>query len=120
LRADAIEAAQRCGVVVYAISTSTQWLIPEDEQDSNRKFDKKFAKTPGDQVLEQFAAETGGRPFFPYHVEDVAQSFLDIGTELRSQYLLGYVPTNGVVDGKFRRIKIDVIGHKDLEVRTRK
>lgn len=120
LKSEAIEVAARSNVSIYAISTSTQWLIPQDEIDPNRKFDKKFAKTPGDQVLDAFATETGGRAFFPYHVEDVAQSFLDIVTELRSQYIVGYTPTNNVVDGKFRRIKIDIIGHKELEVRTRR
>lgn len=120
LKSEAIDLAARSNVSIYAISTSTQWLVPEDEQDPNRKFDKKFAKTPGDQVLEAFAGETGGRAFFPYHVEDVAQNFLDIVSELRSQYLLGYTPTNGVVDGKFRKVKIEVVGHKELEVRSRK
>lgn len=119
-RADAIDAAERAGVVVYAVSTSTEWVTPEESNDPTKKFDRKWGKTEGDQILDKFALETGGRAFFPYHVDDVSQSFLDIVTELRSQYLVGYVPANGVIDGKFRKIRIDIVGHKDLEVRTRK
>jgi Ca-activated chloride channel family protein len=119
-RADAIEAAQRAGVVVYAISTSTQWIVPEDTKDAGQLIDRKWAKTDADKILEQFAFETGGFAFFPYHVDDVAQSFMDIGTELRNQYLLGYVPVNTAADGRFRKIKIEIVGHKELDVRTRK
>jgi Ca-activated chloride channel homolog len=119
-RSDAVETAQRDGVVVYTISTSTEWIVPEDTDDPKHKFDRTWAKTGGDKVLEGFADDTGGRPFFPYRVDDVAQSFLDIGTELRSQYLLGYEPMNGAADGKFRKVRIEIPGHKELEVRTRK
>jgi VWFA-related protein len=119
-RADAIDTAQRSGVVIYPISTSTDWIIPEESTDQNKRYDRKFAKTDGDKVLDLFADETGGRAFFPYRVDDVAQSFLDIGVELRSQYLLGYLPINGALDGKFHKIKIEIPGHKDLEIRSRK
>jgi VWFA-related protein len=74
---------------------------------------------PGDKVLEQLAEETGGRAFFPYAVDDLAQSFQDIGDELRSQYSLAYVPTNRNADGKFRKIRIEV-NRKGLLVRARK
>jgi len=119
-RADAIDTAQRSGVVIYSISTSIQWIVPEESTDPNKRFNRKFAKTDGDKVLDAFSTETGGRAFFPYRVDDVAQDFLDISTELRSQYLLGYAPANGALDGKFHKVKIEIPGNKDLEVRTRK
>lgn len=119
-RAEAIDAAQRADVHVYAISTSTQWVVPEEAKGAGQLIDRKWAKTDGDKILEQFTDGTGGRAFFPYHVDDVAQSFMDIGTELRNQYLLGYIPSNSAADGKFRKIKIEVVGHKELEIRTRK
>jgi Ca-activated chloride channel family protein len=119
-KSDAIDALGRAGVQVYTISTSTQWITPEESNDPSKKFDRKWGKTDGDLILEKFALETGGRPFFPYHVDDVLQGFEDISVELRSQYLLGYIPVNSVTDGKFRKVKIEVLGHKELEVRTRK
>jgi len=120
MRTEAIEAAVRSGIFIYTISTSTQWITPEESNDPSKKFDRKWGKTDGDQILQKFADETGGRAFFPFHVDDVAQDFQDISAELRSQYLLGYIPANGVVDGKFRKIKVEVPGHKELEIRTRK
>jgi Ca-activated chloride channel homolog len=120
-RADSIESAQRSGVVIYPISTSTEWVSTDDtSNDPAKRMNRKYLKSEGDEVLNGFANETGGRAFFPYHVEDVSESFLDIGTELRSQYSLAYSPTNGIVDGKFRKIHIEVINRKGLDVRTRK
>lgn len=113
-RSQAIEACQRAGAVVYTISTSTDWL-----SFSGDRMPKKYHKTEGDQVLEQFSDETGGRAFFPYRVDDLAQSFQDIGDELRSQYSLAYTPTNRRADGAFRRIKVEV-DRKGMSVRTRK
>src|SRR5208282_3034218 len=76
-RAEAIEMAQRTSVVIYSISTSTQWVSlddPNKEQSGNRK----YHLTEGDQILRSLAEETGGRAFFPYHVDDLDQSFQDI------------------------------------------
>jgi Ca-activated chloride channel family protein len=119
-RADVIDALGRAGVQVYTISTSTEWITPEESNDPSKKFDRKWGKTDGDNILQQFADETGGRAFFPYHVDDVLQGFEDISVELRSQYLLGYIPANGLTDGKFRKVKIEVPGHKELQIRSRK
>ena len=73
----------------------------------------------GDKVLQQFADQSGGRVFFPYKVDDLAQSFVDIGTELRSQYFIAYSPTNPLSDGKYRKIEVQT-DRKGLNVRTRK
>jgi len=118
-RGEAIEMAQRGGVVIYAISTSTQWVSAIEEKDPAKRSNRKYHMEASDKVLEQLAEETGGRAFFPYRVDDLAQSFLDIGDELRSQYSLAYVPANKSADGKFRRIQIRV-NRKGLIVRARK
>jgi VWFA-related protein len=113
MRSEAVEMCQRAEAAIYTISTSTDWLsITANEP-------KKLMKTPGDKILEQIADETGGRAFFPYRVDDLAQSFMDIGTELRSQYSLAYVPTNRAADGKFRSVKIEV-DRRGLILRARK
>jgi len=112
-RTEAIEMAQRSEVVVYTISTSTNWLSISAETP------QKYHKTPGDEMLAQLAEETGGRAFFPYRIDDLAQSFLDIGVELRSQYSLAYAPSPRYFDGKFHAVRIQV-DHKGLVVRMRK
>ena len=118
-RGAAVEMAQRAGVIIYTISTSTQWVDVGDVHDTSQRPDRKYAKSEGDQVLEQLASETGGRAFFPYRVDDLGQSFLDIGDELRHQYALAYSPKGREPDGRYHTIRIQV-GRKDLIVRSRK
>jgi Ca-activated chloride channel family protein len=119
-RGQAVEMAQRAGVIIYAISTSTEWLNIDDEKNPTQQVNRKFQKSEGDHVLDQLAEETGGRSFFPYRVDDLGQSFLDIGDELRHQYALGYSPGGLAPDGKYHTIRIQVVDRKDVNVRTRK
>jgi Ca-activated chloride channel family protein len=47
------------------------------------------------------------------------EAFDEISEELRSQYTLGYYPTNSAQDGKFRKVKVETTEH-DLKVLARK
>jgi Ca-activated chloride channel family protein len=111
---DAIEAAIRAEASIYAISTNTDWLSLSDKDAP-----KKMHVEGGDKVLQQFAEQSGGRVFFPYRVDDLEQSFVDIGAELRSQYFIAYSPTTALVSGQYRKIEVDT-DRKNLTVRTRK
>jgi VWFA-related protein len=101
-REEAIEMAQRSGVIIYTIGTS---LSPD--------------KGRGDKVLERIAETTGGRAFFPFKIQDVANAFSDIQDELRSQYVLAYKPADFLADGRYRSIDINTPNRK-LKVRARK
>jgi Ca-activated chloride channel family protein len=118
-RTEAIEMAQRNSVVIYTISTSTEW-IQLSQTDPEKLADRKMHLTEGDKVLQELAEETGGRAFYPYHVDDLDQSFQDIGDELRNQYSITYNPSNFVPNGKYHKIKVEVLNHNGYEVRARR
>jgi VWFA-related protein len=101
-REEAVEMAQRAEVIIYAISTNTSGV-----------------KTRGDKVLEHFADETGGKAFFPFKIQDVADAFSQIQDELRSQYDVSYKPTDFEANGKYRKIEI-LADNKKYKVRARK
>jgi VWFA-related protein len=92
---ETLELAQRNDVAIYAISTNGTTR-------GRRSDDQKR----GDRTLETFADETGGRAYFPFQLTDLAVNFREISEELRSQYVLTYVPTNTLRDGTYRRIEI--------------
>ena len=102
-REEAIEMAQRAEVIIYAISTNVSGN-----------------KNRGDKYLERAAEATGGRAFFPFKIQDVADAFTGIQDELRSQYVLAYRPDNLVRDGRFRTIDIISQNRKNLRIRSRK
>jgi Ca-activated chloride channel family protein len=93
---EALEAAQKNDVTIYGISTNSSAFFGSKEQER------------GDKTLKKFAEETGGKGFFPLKMQDLASSFVNIHEELRSQYQIGYRPSNGKMAGTFRRIKVDV------------
>src|SRR5213596_505441 len=97
---ETLEAAQKNEVTIYSISTNSAAFFGSKEQER------------GDKTLKKFSEETGGRPFFPLKIQDLASSFLDIHDELRSQYQIGYRPINAKADGTFRRIRVDVADKK--------
>jgi VWFA-related protein len=111
---DAIDAAIRSEAAVFAVSTNTDWLAIDDANRPN-----KYSLASGDKILQQFADQTGGHAFFPYRVDDLAESFLAIGTELRSQYFIAYAPADPPTGGQYRRIDVET-SQKGLTVRTRK
>jgi Ca-activated chloride channel homolog len=118
-RAEAIEMAQRTNVVIYTVSTSTQW-IQLSQTDPSKAANRKMHLTEGDEILKNLAEETGGRAFYPYHIDDLNQSFQDIGDELRNQYTITYSPSNFVANGKYHRIKIEIASHNGYQVRARR
>lgn len=111
---DAIEEAVRSEAVIYTISTNTNWLAIDNPDKPS-----KYNLDPGDKVLRDLSEQTGGHAFFPYSVDDLAESFANIGTELRSQYFIAYSPSNPPVSGQFRKIDVTT-NRKGLIIRTRK
>jgi len=98
---EAIEAAQRTDTVIHIL------LV----------VDPRYGGNPG--VAHKLAEETGGRMISVRSEKKLVEAFDEISEELRSQYTLGYYPTNSARDGKFRKIKVDTAGH-DLKVLARK
>jgi Ca-activated chloride channel homolog len=102
LRQEALDMAQRAEVIVYTISTNLSNI-----QDQ------------GDKNLKLLADSTGGRAFFPFKLQDLADAFHDIREELRSQYSVSYKPDQFFTNGQYRPIQISM-GEKKFRVRAKK
>jgi Ca-activated chloride channel family protein len=104
-RDEAVQMAQRAEVIVYAISTNVSGNVLK-----------------GDKVMQYIAESTGGRAFFPFKIQDVANAFSEIQDELRSQYAVAYKPPDFQLDGRYRSIEIAAqsSSNKKLRVRARK
>ena len=95
---DAIEAAQRADAVIHVL------LITDPGVYGFGGFGN-----PGPSV----AHEDGGRYGRPRdrrtQSKSTEKAFDEISEELRSQYVLGYYPTNTKRDGTFRKIQVEVM-----------
>jgi Ca-activated chloride channel family protein len=76
-------------------------------------FDTAFFKTyeefMGKKWLSEITDATGGRTVTVDNVSKMGEAAGAISTEMRSQYVLGYRPSNVLTDGKRRQIKVRVI-----------
>ena len=52
------------------------------------------------------AEETGGHVFKAKNDRELTDAFHQISSELRSQYSLGYTPTNSARDGSYRKLDL--------------
>lgn len=104
---DALEAAQRSDTIIYAIAVI----------DREFYFFRGMGYS-GESVLKKLAEETGGRVIFVNRGRDLDKAFTEIAEELRSQYSIGYSPTNPRHDGAFRKLKIK-LAHDGYRVQAR-
>ena len=93
----ALEAAQKSDVIIYAIDISDRGF-----------YSQRGLGYGGDSVLRKLSDETGGRVIKANNAKDTSEAFEQIARELRTQYLLGYTPTNTKLDGTFRKIEVKV------------
>jgi len=81
---------------------------------------KKSAKDKAENLLTKLAEETGGKAFFPRELSETHAIAEQISTDLRTQYSIGYYPSNSKKDGSFRAVKVQVnSGTRRLIARTR-
>ncbi len=101
---DAIEAAQKAYTICYVILIADRGFYG-------------FGGYSGDSEMQKLAQATGGRVIeVGNKQEKLKQAFDQIQNELRSQYNIGYTPTNSKLDGSYRKIQIHA---KDYKVQAR-
>lgn len=105
-------ALQESGVPIYSISLMQALRIQAEGMMSESA---RMDFLQADNQLRTFSKETGGLSFFPRFFGEFPGIFRDIAQALRNQYVLTYTPTNQERDGKFRRIKVEVIDPKTGE-----
>jgi hypothetical protein len=71
-----------------------------------------------DDYLQEMATESGGQMVRADTLMDLPGAFATIANELRTQYSIGYYPTNHTKDGKYHKIKVNST-RKDVVIRSR-
>jgi len=99
---------QEAGVPIYALGilqAVREWYDARGYLGPIQRMDFLQA----DNQMRTFAKETGGQSFFPRFFGEFPGIFRAIHEALRNQYSLGYSPSNMAKDGKFRRIKVELV-----------
>ena len=93
---DAIEAAQAADALIYTVRYT-----------ESKKGQLTARNRYGIREMDRLAAETGGAAFDASR-RDVGTALAQVGEELRSLYEVGYMSSNPVRDGTFRKVLIRV------------
>ena len=59
--------------------------------------------------LKTFASMTGGRSWLPRFDGEIPSIMQDVAASLRNQYSMAYSPSNGTLDGRYRKIKVELV-----------
>jgi len=98
---------QESGVPIYTISILQVARIMAESRGMGPIQEMDFLQA--DNEMRTFAKETGGQAFFPRFIGEYPSVYQQIEDALRNQYSLAYHPTNVARDGKFRRIKVELV-----------
>jgi VWFA-related protein len=103
---NAIEAAQKADSIVYVLLIADRGFYGGGYW--------------GEDDMKKICEETGGR-MIPVgnKMDKLKEAFDQIANELRSQYSIGYTPTNNKRDGSYRKVEIKTEG-KDMKIQARK
>jgi len=108
---EAIEAAQKSDAVIYSI-------LYED-----RGFYSGFGRLGfgggGEAALHKMSDATGGHVFRVDNRHPLDEVFKELQDEMRTQYAIGYTPTNELRDGSYRKLDVKMV-NKDLKAQARK
>ena len=108
-RNQAIEAAQKADAVIYSI----------DYSDPGAYGPFGFGGGGGEAELRKMSDETGGHVYKVDRRHTLDDVFKELQDEMRSQYAIGYTPTNEVKDGAYRHVDVRV-ANKDQKAQARK
>ena len=93
-------------VLVYTIG-----LLNDEERSEARK---------AHRALDDLTEASGGYAYYPKDLAEVEKITPQIAREIRNQYLITYTPLNGVLDGSYRKIKVELkSAPRGAVVRTR-
>jgi Ca-activated chloride channel family protein len=100
------KAVQEAGVPIYPISMlQAMRIMAEQYMSDSQRMDFLQA----DNEMNTFARETGGQAFFPRFFGEFPNIYQSISAALRNQYSITYQPSNQAKDGKFRKLKVELV-----------
>jgi Ca-activated chloride channel family protein len=104
---------REAGIQLYAIGIF----------DSAAYHHRTLTEHNGPRLLAELTGLTGGRAFTVRNPNELSEIAMKIGTELHSQYILGYQPSNKPRDARWRKIAVKVHSrddHQHLSVNAKK
>jgi Ca-activated chloride channel family protein len=78
---------------------------------------KEKSKEPAKEFLTRLATTTGGRVFFPSSNNELGSIADEIINDLRTQYVIGYIPTDQKAATSFHKVEVSIADDRNKEKR---
>jgi VWFA-related protein len=102
-----LKALRQTDVTIFSIGLDrplNNWLELNGYRGSN------IVSLQGENQLRTFAQMTGGNAWFPQFDGEMPDIMREVAAFLRNQYSISYTPTDRARDGKYHKIKVELVG----------
>jgi len=112
---DTLKRLRQSDVTIFTVGVGQEYLEWLERRSADPRASiwlgvERISYLQAENQMRAFAEKTGGRAWFPRFQGEWNDIFSDVAASLRNQYSLGYVPANKTRDGKFRKIKVELVG----------
>jgi VWFA-related protein len=90
---------------IFTVGVAEQFFINQ----APGQFGQQLTYIQAQNQLKTFAAMTGGRSWLPRFDGEVPEIMHEVAASLRNQYSMTYSPSNETLDGKYRKIKVELV-----------
>jgi VWFA-related protein len=94
--------------------------IDTEEEDVRRYHVPRAAYAQARDQLAQIASACGTTVYRAGKLKDLDQVYAKVIRDLSTVYSIGYRPSNRVLDGKWRSVYVQLVGHPNLLARTKR
>ena len=102
-----MKALRQSDVTIFCIGLGQAYMNAVDPGGRSSMMHLNYMQA--ENQLKTFAHETGGEAWFPQFEGEMPSIFQNLTAFLRHQYSLSYSPTTGAKDGKFHKVKIELV-----------
>ncbi|MBI3405077.1 MAG: VWA domain-containing protein [Acidobacteria bacterium] len=108
---DTLKLLRQTDVTILAVGVARQIYEYMDARRTQQGGPASVNYLQAENQLNSFAKMTGGKAWFPRFEGELPGIFSEITAMLRNQYSIGYTTNSKRTDGKFRKIKIEMVGN---------
>jgi VWFA-related protein len=105
----AMKRIRETDATIFTIGVGAQLFMSAEARSSGGGFGENLTFLQAENQLKTFAAMTGGRSWSPRFDGEIPSIMQDIAASLRNQYSMAYSPSNTTLDGKYRKIKVELV-----------
>jgi len=101
-----MKALRGTDVPIFCVGLGKTWT---NYLESHGRFGANLNYLQAENQLRTFSQETGGYAWFPQFDGEIPDIFRSVAAFLRHQYSLSFIPSSGAKDGKFHKVKVELV-----------